>query len=31
MMDESNLTVELVDPSITLEDEEIEKEVTGDL
>jgi hypothetical protein len=31
MMDESNLTVELVDPSITLEDVEIEKEVTGDL
>jgi hypothetical protein len=31
MMDESNLTAELVDPSITLEDEEIEKEVTGDL
>jgi hypothetical protein len=31
MMDESNLTVELVDPSITLEDVEIEKEVIGDL
>jgi hypothetical protein len=31
MMDESALTVELIEPDVTPEEEEIEQEITGDL